>query len=234
MRYYDKKLNILCFDAKDLTDLFETPNKKQIWEELIKRGYSLKKLPSTKAEMVEIISSINIIHDKEDVEIFLALYAFLKFYPSDSKICYLLKTNVDPTTINTLELFKKSLKEYDITDFIFMTKEGLIAHQLKGYYGHISLDELFDYIKNVLLKKYANDIGVTNLLFFLNGGGVVSNDLFRKLHERLKTLSIKGTGDILISYNEEGKVDVINTVYPSLRTSRIPHKNFTEEGSMAG
>jgi len=86
-----------------------------------------------------------------------------------------------------------------------MTKEGLIAHQLKGCYGHISLDELFDYIKNVLLKKYANDIGVTNLLFFLNGGGVVSNDLFRKLHERLKTLSIKGTGDILISYNEEGK-----------------------------
>jgi hypothetical protein len=230
MRYYDKKLNMLCFDAKDLTDLFEAPNKKQIWEELLRRGYSLTKLPSSKAEMVEIISSINIIHDKEDIEIFLTLYAFLKFYPIDTKICYLLKTDTDPAAISTLDLLKKSLKEYDLTDFIFMTKEGLIAHQLKGYYGHISLEEFFEYIKKVLLNKYSNDIGATNLLFFLNGDGAVSNDLFREIHERLKTLPIKGTGDILISYNEQGKVDVINTVYPGLRTSRIPHKNFAEEG----
>jgi hypothetical protein len=219
---------MLCFDAKELSDLFELPQKRQILKELLAQGYSLDSLPPDKNKLREIAYSMNMIKDKEDIEIFLPLYAFLKFYPSDTKICYLLKQGIDPDSIDSLKSLKSSLKEYDPTDFIFWTKEGLIAHQLKAYYGEISADALFEHIRKVLLEKYANDLGMTNFLFFLHRDGNINNNLFHELHAKLKTLPLKGGGDILIAYNEAGKTDVINTVYPKLRTSRVPHRKFEE------
>lgn len=229
MRYFDRKLNMLCFDSDDLEQLVKEPQVLQIFEELSKRGYPIGDFPTDRDEMIEIADSVNMINDKEDVEIFLALYSFLKFYPKDTKICFLLNHNSNPGSIHSLEDLKQSLKEDDITDFIFMTEQGRIAHQLKAYYGEVNVDALFDHIKEVLLKKYANDIGSTNLLFFFKNSGELDNSLFIELNKRLNTLNIKGTGNILITYNEEGVTDVMNTVYPTLSTSRIERKKFEEE-----
>lgn len=215
---------MLCFDAEDLKNLFETPHKSQIIKELIARGYSLDKLPTNKEELREIAYSMNMINDKEDVEIFLALYLFLKFYPAGTKVCFLLNGGVDPGAIRSLAELKKSIKEYDLTDFIFMLKDGLVPYQLKAYYGDFSAEAFFAHAKEVLLKKYGNDIGSTNLLFFLGKGGELNNDMFQELHEKLKTLEIKGTGHILVAYNEAGKFDVLNTIHPIFGTTRIEHE----------
>ncbi len=229
MRYFDKKLNMLCFDGPDLEKLIKEPQVSQIFEELEKRGYSWDNLPTDKDEMRKIAYSMEMIKDKEDLEIFLALYSFLKFYPKDTKICFLLHHNADPNSIHSLEELKQSLKEDDITDFVFLTEQGLIAHQLKAYYGEISVDALFNHIKDVLLRKYGNDIGATNLLFFFKNSSELDNSLFIELNKKLNTLDIKGIGNILITYNEGGATDVMNTVYPKLSTSRIERKKFEED-----
>ena len=67
------------------------------------------------------------------------------------------------------------------------------------------------------------DIGDTNLLIVLQSDKPVDIGLvnFESLQQRIKALDYAFAGEILISYNEENKFNVINRVYPELATSRI-------------
>ncbi len=224
MQYHHKKTNTICFDSFDLKQLFETEGKGRLIREIKKSGYSTEDLLIDESKIHEIVNTVKLVKDKEDVEIFIALYSLFRFYPKESKICFLLKREVDPKKepIDTLEKLKNSLKENDLTDFGLMTDDGLRNFQLKQYIETVSADGLFNFIKEKLLH-YGNNLGDTNLLIILRATkGDIRGSFFHDLHKKLKTLSIKGDGCILVLYNEENKFDVMNTVYPNLGTTRIP------------
>ncbi len=225
MRYHHKQTNTIFFDSTDLKQLFEAPSREELAQATAKSGYTGIELLQDKNKMQEIADSIKLIRDKEDVEIFTALYAFLKFYPG-AKIGFLLKAGFDPTKepIDSLDKLKSSLKENDLTDFSFMRDDGVRAFQLKAYRGTTTSNGLFSFIKEKLLH-YANDIGDVNLLFFLQSEGNIEGSFFQDINKNLMALKIKGGGHILIYYNEEDKFEVINTVYPTLGTTRIPREH---------
>jgi len=228
MKYHHKKTNMICFDGFELKQLFEKPIRKWLQQEIIKNGYSTDDLiQNNKAKMHEIVARTKILKSKEDIEIFSALYIFPKFYSKESKICFLLKDGIDPTkeNIDSLDKLKNSLKEKDLTDFLLWSDDGFRAYQLKAYTGKTEINELFQFLKKKLLH-YCNDLGETNLLINMMSQGDFTGDFFQELHEKIKTLGLKGTGHIIISYNEENKFDVMNTIYPILGTTRIPHVNF--------
>jgi hypothetical protein len=58
----------------------------------------------------------------------------------------------------------------------------------------------------------------------MQSGGHIEGTFFQDICENLKHAVIKGTGHIIISYNENNEYIVMNTVYPSLTTKRIPYK----------
>ena len=66
------------------------------------------------------------------------------------------------------------------------------------------------------------------MLIILQSKGNIEKNFFEDVHERLKELVLKGTGSILITYNEENKFDVMNTVYPILGNTRVPYKKLSE------
>jgi hypothetical protein len=225
MQYYHKKANMICFDPEDLKSLFEAPTKARIAEETLKSGYTSVDLMSDRKKMQEIVDKISIINGKEDIEIFCALYVFPQFYQGESKICFLLENGFNPikTPIYSLLDLKSALKEKDLTDFLFLHNDGFRAFQLKSYHGKAELMSFFAFLKKKLLH-YANDLSDVNLLINLQSEGDIPENFFEGLHERLKTLELKGAGHVLVTYNEENKFDVMNTVYPILGTKRIPFK----------
>lgn len=106
-------------------------------------------------------------------------------------------------------------------------QEAARAFQLKAYNGSDNADELFDFIVS-RLKKYGFNLGEINLFITLRCGGDIANLKLEELHEKLKVVGVKGTGHILISYNEGNTTEVIVTAYPTLGSTRIPHKKFSD------
>lgn len=212
---------MICFDPEELKQLFEAPSRQRIREESEKSGYSGFDLLKDQKKMEEISNRVKLINSKEDFEIFCALYVFPVFYKEESKVCFLLNGKANPRAINTLEDLKLNLKEKDLTDFIFWHKDGFRPYQLKTYRGKTEINEFFEYVREKLLH-YANDIGEINILFLMQSEGDFTGDFFQDLHERIKALRLKGTGEILLSYNEANQFNVMNIVYPNLGTTRIP------------
>jgi len=230
MKFHYKKKNIICFDSFDLKKLFEAPSRKKLLEEVLKSGYSPEELIGDQRKKEEVVEKVKIVTSKEEKEIFCALYMFPRFYPGESKICFVLKDGIDPQkeSIDTLEKLKKSLKEEDLTDFLFLHNDGFRAYQLKAYLGKTEVNEFFEFLKKKLLH-YSNDLGEINLLVIMQSQGAFTGNFFQEIHKRLETIGLKGTGHVLVSYNEENKFNVMNTVYPILGTTRIPLKLPSEQ-----
>lgn len=221
-----KKLNMICYDKADLERLFLAPSNLQLIEEINKNGYTFNELEKDlwgdRSKMQQIIDSVNIVNDKEEEEIFKAIYIFHEFYPN-SKICFYLKDGIIPKQIkqiNSLEKLKKSLKENDIRDIAILTDEGLIDFQLTSLRESSSVENIVNSIIKKL-RRYGNNLGSTNLLLTLQKGGIMEEDLFEKIYSNLINQDIEGIGHILIAYNENNEFSVINTVYPILGTKRI-------------
>lgn len=225
MQYINKKLNAICFDDIDLKQIFEAPSRSQLLEEVVKSGYSWDEIKNSRAKMQEITDKVKIINQNKDKEIFLALYVLPKFYPGKSKICFICKNDVSQIKlcIKTLEELKSLLQEYDLSDFLLLQDDGFRSFQLKFYKGETSVDKLFVFIREKL-NHYANNLGNVNLLISMQSEGAFCGNFFQDLHEDLNKLTLKGGGHILISYNENDKFDVLNTVYPTLGTIRIKHE----------
>ncbi|MDO8490250.1 MAG: hypothetical protein Q7S47_02425 [bacterium] len=218
---------MICYEGAELQRLFEAPKRRWIVEEISRRGYSPDALRNDKNKMLEIVSASKLLEDKEEVEIFSALYLFPQFYPDGSKVCFLLKDGLDPVKnpVDSLEKLKKSLKEKDLSDFGLLGSDGLRMFQLKAYRGANTTKDLLAFLGEKLLH-YANNMGDVNFLIILQTAGDIGEIDFKDLHKQLKTIGLKGGGHILISYNEENKFDVMNTIFPDFGTTRIPFKKF--------
>lgn len=192
MQYYHKQANMICFDSIDLEELFGVPIRKEIQSAISTSVYSAKDLLKDKAKIKAMVDNIKMLKNNDDIEIFAAIYSFLEFYPN-AKICFPLKRGVArlKKPIQDLGELKKNLEKDDITDFGFMTDVGLRAFQLKAYRNGVTTDELFDYIKNKL-QHYGNNMGSTNLLILLQAEGSFKGSVFKELHEKIMTLSLKG------------------------------------------
>lgn len=225
MIYYEKKKNMLCYDKGDIRSLFESPSRESLYEEVLRTGLSSEEIKNDSDKMNQIVGCVKIINDKEDIEIFSTLYVFLNFYPEGTRVCYLLKDSINPNKekIDSLQNFKRSLKENDMTDFILMGEDGCRAFQLKGYSGKGIFTDLLAFIKEKL-KKYGNDLTGVNLLISLRGGGELEASIFEKIHKELKKMNLRGDGHVLVYYNDAAKFDVIKTVFPILGTTRKEHK----------
>ncbi len=222
---------MICFDKYELKHIFDAQWLLLLQQEIIKNDYSTEDLiRDNKAKIHEIVANSKPLKDKEDIEIFSALYIFPKFYSKESKICFLLKDGVDPRkkNIDSLDKLKNSLKENDLSDFLLWHDDGFRSYQLKAYTGKTEINDFFEFLKKKLFH-YCNDLGQINLLINMQSQGAFTGDFFQDLHERIKKLGLKGAGHILVSYNEENKFDVMNTVYPTLGKTRVAHENLVSE-----
>lgn len=206
--------------------MYKQAKREEILTAVFDAGYSLEELKANKERMLEIVDSVQgeMIKNKEEIEIFVALFGHLGMYSPESKVCFILKDVVDPRKmpIRTLNELKASIKEGSITDFGIMSDDGLRQFQLKQYKEGLNTDDLFAFIEKKL-NHYGKDLGSTNLLILLQTeGGDIGEIDFEELNRRVIGIGIKSDVEVLVSYNEENKFDVINVVYPTLGTSRKP------------
>ena len=222
MAEYCKKERMICFDLQELKNIFELSPKKIMLEEIIKNKFSFEDT-FDKSKKEKIFSTVKIINDKEDYEIFTALYILSDFY-NNSKICFIHNNKFNPIKdqIKSIVELKKYIEDDNIVDFALMDKKFTRSFQLKKYIGLGKVKDVVHYIKTKVIH-YGNDIGNTNFLVTLNMGGAIEEDhFFQKIHNELKLLRIKGTGHILLMYNEENKFMLIKTIFPEIGTTKIP------------
>jgi hypothetical protein len=232
MIYYYRKLNLVCFDIQDIRNIFEAPSREWLRDFIFSEAsflaggfpYFLR----DKDKMLEIANQHSLLNDKDDVEIFTAAYMMLTFFPKESRVCFYMKDGFNPNKhdVNSLESLKKNIKENHHTDVCLLSNNNLRAFQLKNYKGNCSTAEFMCFLTKKL-KHYAFDLGTTNLYITLGSSGEIEEDLFRNIHDQLNKLNLKGTGEILVTYNENNKFDVLNTVYPILGTHRVPYGNLS-------
>lgn len=213
------------FDFKELANLFIIDKKKIIKEKILEKGDSFDGLKNdTSRKMEEIVGLAHkTMQNKEDTEIYIALFIISQFY-KNSEILFSLKNDIDPRKkhINSLGELKNILKENGLTDFAFMSEDGLRQFQLKQYKEELNTEKVFNFIKKKLLH-YSNDMGDINLLLILQKRESYIDGIdFYELNKSINRLKLKSSASIMLYYNEENKFSVINTVYPEVSTTRIP------------
>jgi hypothetical protein len=221
-----KNKNIICFSKPELALLFKNAKIDESRQEMRRKGISYDDLRNDKCKILEIatIISSRAVEDKNEHEIFSALYIYLDFFGRDSKVCFELKNNFNTgkDIIQNLSDLKKATEEKTLSDFIIKSKDGFRSFQLKRYRGRLRTEDILGFIEKKL-THYGKDLGCANLLIVLQPK---TNDLpevnFKEIYEKAKGFKIKSIGQILISYNEEDKIYVINQVYPDLNTVSIP------------
>jgi hypothetical protein len=221
-----KKLNMVCFDAVELSQLFKDELSTRIIREVVNRGYSSNDLSHDKPKMEEIsdiIVSKGMV-DKEYIESFIALNSCIVFYSENAKVCFVLKDsfNLDKASIKNWGDLKSATKEDTLTDFAIYWGGGLRQFQLKQYKGKLNTDHIFGFIEKKL-KGYCYNLGEVNLMVILQGKGgniSIAEVDFHEISKKIHGLGLKSESEILIKYNEGNKFYVINQLYPELKTCR--------------
>lgn len=219
---------MICFDAKEMEGIYEATQKRLLSQELNKeitgKGYSYEEIRGNKQKMNEIADSVVARgqKDKSNIEFFIALDTCLSFYKgNDTKICFVLKNGIQPNKIKVgnLEDLRNVVKEDTLTDFaIFFS--GLRQFQLKQYKGELKTEPFFNFIRNKL-AGYGNDLKDVNLLIVLQGNGSnISEIEYKEIYEKISELKLKFFSEILVIYNENNKFNVINQIYPELKSMK--------------
>lgn len=231
--YFHKKLNMICYDTDTLRDIFEQTSKNKIFriiEEELAKSLSVDGLDNLE-KMNKLINKNPLISDTDDLEIFFGGYLIHNFFDIKYKVCFPLKNGFDPkkNDIYSMIGIKNNLNKDNPIDFTLIRDEdNLIEHfQLKMYTGCTKIEDFLLFIDKKI-KHYAYDLSNISILFNLKGTGNIEGDFFQNTHDFLKKLQIKGNGRIFITYNEENKFDVLNEVYPTLATRRVPYKKLSE------
>lgn len=226
MAYLYKKKHLICYDLNELEGLFHERGRGIIFKFLKENGYLLPGFQYKESELSRVLKGVNLIHDKEDKEIFSILFVFKHFYEEEGKVCFYLRDNFDPkiSVISSIDKLKLALKESDLTDFLFLHKDGFRAYQIKFYMGKLDTDNFFAFLQKKL-KHYAYDLGETNLLIHLQSkDSIIPPNFFQDLHLKLKSTKIKGTGHIVVSLNEKDENHAMYTVHPFLGKTIVPIK----------
>lgn len=220
-RFCYKKLNMLGFEIDELKQFLNQRWKNAIRKELDKRGLELYELHGKQSLIVEIVNCISEkgLRDKEYIELFAALEFCFLFFKDNPKIFYILKPGINPeeAVINELDDLKKLIKEDDLTDFTIINEGGARKYQLKQYQHELETENLAEYIKTKL-HEYANDMGDVNLLILLQGERENKNNKwnidFQVVHEKIMKVGYSFPGQVLISYNEQNKKNIVYQIYP--------------------
>ena len=226
---------MICFSIMELKQLLKADYLNKAFSEMRKKEYFFEDLKEDKDKMVEVANDVTSknIKNKEDVEIFMAIMSCVEFYDKNSKICFVLKNNfnINKSIIQNLSDLKDAVEESTLIDFAIWSDGGMRQFQLKQYRGDLKTDKLCNFLKEKL-QQYGNDLGDVNFLVMLqgeNGGKIISWEDYQmefqdidyyKINKNLVNLNLKFLGQILIKYNEANKFNVINQVYPEVKTTR--------------
>ena len=209
-----KNSNIVCFQKNELQRIYERAIDSEIERKI------------TFDKMLDIPNVIaNKISKSKDHEIFAALYTFLKFYEKNSQLCFELKNNFNVNKeIKSLTDLKDVKEEDTLNDFIIKSKNGFRLFQLKRYRNKLDTDEILKFIKSKL-SHYGNNLGNTNLLIILQSKERnLSKIDFKKINKEINNFNLKSKSQILVTYNENNKFQIINQIYPKLTITKIPFK----------
>lgn len=212
---------MICFDLLELKALYKADKLIKIIMEANKTGCNIADLSSEQSK--KIVDSVvrGDLKQKEEIEVFSALSLCALFFENDSFVGFVLKDGYDvaKNPIKTLEGLKKAAKEYTLTDFAIITKNGMREFQLKQFYRQkLETEDLFNFIKEKI-EHYGGDFGTNALLFSVRGDGVgpcLCSIDFKAIHGRLCKLNLDRNRLILVWYNDGNKRQVVIEVYPSL------------------
>jgi hypothetical protein len=227
MEYLKSKNGIVaCFDRNELESLFKKSQILKGKAEMAKRGVDYIDLHNSKEKMIEVASAVanETVEDRDDHEIFSVLHMYLDFYPEGSQVCFELENSFSPKRDRMVSLddLKRARKEKSLSDFIIRSSDGRRSFQLKRYRGIMKTVEIVKFIKEKLLH-YCNDLGNDNLLLVLQSEDAGDKYInFKEINDEIKKINIKGSGEILISYNDKSRKYVMITVYPKVTISEIP------------
>jgi len=222
--YKIKNRNVICFSKVELSSLFEISKKSELLKEMLNKNISMEEISNSVSHKGS--------NDRDEHEIFLALFIFLDFYGDESEVCFELNHNFNPhkNKISILKDLNNARANDSISDFIIKSKNDWRQFQLKRYRDELNTQKIFDFI-NEKVRHYGNNLGDTNLLIVLQPPIVytITDISFHKLYEKVKSLNLKFGGQILILYNKNNNEQVIIQVYPQLTISKIPLRYPSEK-----
>lgn len=225
MKFHHKE-NFLCFAKEELLRVLEISNKKELIGEVFKQGFSFVDLirDHSKMEKISDIVGERWAQDRDHHEIFAAAFVFHGFYKEGSEICFELKGfNPNTHSISSIKDLNNFRQEVGTSDFIIKSEDGFRVFQLKRYRDDLTVEKLSEFIRDKI-RHYGNNLGSTNLLIIFQSDGYEFNLDFKELSERIKSFGFKFEGEILISFNQANKEEIIIRLYPELGKTTVPIK----------
>ncbi len=223
---YSARDSILCFTKEELHRIFKVSKIGELLQEMVRRGTSFDDLRGNSALMHEITDTVGIrgAADRDEHEVFAALFSFSRFYDPNCEICFEVNRNFDPKNpqITDLADLNRYRQGINTSDFMIRCKDGLRKFELKRYRGTMDAENIFEFIREKI-AHYANKLGDTNLLIQLQPIPYTAAHIeFREIHDRLQALDFDSQGEILISFNQNNETHVLVQVYPGISKHEIP------------
>lgn len=227
MTYYNKKENIICYEKKELEKLFKASMSHKIERKLANLGIPMGALINNFQKIEQLIDGIikRTAQDRDEHEIFFAIYVMSNFYDEEVNIGFKMKSGYNPErdnihSMDDLISFRQIDTDYD---FIIQTRDGFRMMQLKRYRGELSTESIFAFLKGKI-KGYGNNLGDTNLLILIQPNkdfDVATLDL-EQLNVNIQTLNLSFRGQIILAWNERNVNNLLVQIYPELRKKTIP------------
>lgn len=222
---FSKKENIICFSKEELMDMFKVFKLKELSKEMDVRGISSEDLKNSPVQMEEITDIIGKrgAENRDEHEIFAGLFVFLKFFDSDSDICFeVCGFNPDKNKSLTFEDLLKLRERVETSDFLIRSHDGVRKFELKRYREALNTGALFAFISKKIMH-YGNNLGDTNLLGILQAKDYSISEIdFDELYQKIASLHFKFKGQILISFNNINMDQVMICVHPKFESMKIP------------
>lgn len=225
MRYVAKE-NILCFSKDELRKLHKDSKIPELLQEMARRGISFDDLRASPTSMQEIANVVGDrgASDRDEHEVFAALFSFSRFYEPGCEVCFEVNRNFDPTNpqITTLADLNRYRQGVNTSDFMIRSNDGFRRFELKRYRGTMDAQNIFEFIREKI-AHYANNLGDTNLLIQLQPVPYSRTHIeFQEIHENLQALGLKFQGEVLISFNQNNEKHILVQVYPGISKHEIP------------
>ena len=225
MKFHHKE-NFLCFPKEELLRILEISNKKELMGEVFKQGFSFEDLMGdySKMEKISDIVGERWAQDRDQHEIFAAAFVFHGFYEEGSEICFELKGfDSKIHSISSAEDLNKFRQEVGTSDFIIKSDGMFRVFQLKRYRGDLTIEKLSEFIKEKV-RHYGNNLGSTNLLIIFQSDGYEFDLDFEELSKKVKSFGFEFEGEILVSFNQANKENIIIRLYPEIGKAVVPLK----------
>jgi len=226
MPSYSKKHNFICYTKNELFNLIKIQKGYEMISAMLKNNFTFNEVKNDPNKMEQIVGPVSnkLANDRDEHEIIFPLFSMLDFYKDSEGVCFSMRKGFDPNKnqFNTLQGLINARSVDADNDFIIQTKKGFIFFQLKRYRGELNNSDFFNFIKEKM-QHYGNNLGFTNLLIIPQAKPYSKFKIdFYKLHADIKSLDLKSESEILLTYNEMNKNNVIIRLYPKLSKMSLP------------